>query len=684
MVSNLPKHRLIYLVAIFIAASILLMGATLDVFFTAQGSGTYLWGISFKMGLAVFGIVFTSLTILIGIIFAALKWEQTERIAQSLVHLRDRSSWLRWFLTAIALIVPIVIFQYTFYGSELNGLYFRLLVLLLLGLTIGFLINSKKGTFITSSSLALSFLIISSAFTFSSAFIRVVDYPFSLSWSEGNRIWDYSILFGRDRYNYSPDQTIFAFIDKGRQSLWGLPFLIPKISVMHIRFWNAIIITLPYAILGWVAFQRKPNNQKIWLLSGLWTIVFLSQGPIYAPLVLSAILVAIAWWSPSWIALLLIVVASFYAQWTRFTWMFAPAMWIGMLYLGDELPQGKKSFKNYWQPAIAAVLAGLVGGDIIPRLIDSLTSDSSVLVRDTGAVMGAEIVTTELVSWDRIIEALSRQPLIWTRLLPNPTFAPGILLALLLVALPLTIFLVYLVHSKKWALELIQKFAIMVPMIAFLLVGLIISTKIGGGADLHNMDMFLIGLVFVSALAWKAGADRVLSNLEMEPKWIQALIILMVFIFSIRPVTESVPLELPPQEVVEKAINKIGKEVGKINKQGEILFIDQRQLLTFGYVEGVPLVPDYEKKYLMEQAMRGNADYFELFYEDIANHRFDLIISEPLHVYYVGDDYHFGSENDAWVKWVSEPVLCYYKPIANLKEVRTELLVPRPNPRNCP
>jgi hypothetical protein len=170
----------------------------------------------------------------------------------------------------------------------------------------------------------------------------------------------------------------------------------------------------------------------------------------------------------------------------------------------------------------------------------------------------------------------------------------------------------------------------------------------------------------------------------MEPKWIQALIILMVFIFSIRPVTESVPLELPPQEVVEKAINKIGKEVGKINKQGEILFIDQRQLLTFGYVEGVPLVPDYEKKYLMEQAMRGNADYFELFYEDIANHRFDLIISEPLHVSYVGNDYHFGSENDAWVKWVSEPVLCYYKPIANLKEVRTELLVPRPNPRNCP
>ncbi len=681
---NLVRRPQIILVAAFIVAALLLVGASLDIFYMAQGSGPYLWGFSFKKGLAFLGFVTTFAIILIGLLFAAWNWDQTSLIGQNLTSWRDRNTKLCWLFTALILILTIVIYQYTSIGSELSGFYFRLLSLVLLGLTTSFLITSKKAKFITSSSLALSFFIIGSTFAFMAAFINVVNYPFSLNWSEGNRIWDYSVIFSRNRYNYPSDQDIFAFIDKGRQTLWGLPFLIPNVSIIHVRLWNAILITLPYAIFGWIAFQRKSKNQKLWLISGIWTFLFLSQGPIYTPLVLSAILVAIAWWSPLWIAILLIVVASFYAQWTRYTWMFAPAMWIGMLYLGDRLPHGKKTIKSYWGPASAVVFAGIVGGDIIPRLINRFGSGSLPLLGGTSIGIDGEVVTTEVLSVDRIIEVLTRQPLIWIRLLPNPTFGPGILLALLLVTLPLIVLLVYLVRSKRWSLNLIHKLAVMVPMIAFLIVGLLISTKIGGGGDLHNMDMFLIGLVFVAALAWKAGADRVITNMEMEPKWIQALIVLMVLIFSIRPVIENVPLEIPPSTVVDEAIERIRKKVAKYNKRGDILFLDQRQLLTFGYVENVPLVPDYEKKYLMEQAIRGNANYFESFHEDIVNQRFNLIISEPLHVAYKGSDYHFGVENDAWVKWVSEPVLCYYKPIGNLKEVRTELLIPRSNPGKCP
>jgi hypothetical protein len=196
--------------------------------------------------------------------------------------------------------------------------------------------------------------------------------------------------------------------------------------------------------------------------------------------------------------------------------------------------------------------------------------------------------------------------------------------------------------------------------------------------------MFLIGLVFVAALAWKAGADQVLSNLDREPKWVQYLIILMVALFARGPVSGAAPLRLPPTRVVEEAIGYIRNEVTQASKLGEILFLDQRQLLTFGYVDNVPLVTDYEKVYLMNQAMSGNANYFESFYEDIVHHRFTLIISEPLKVVYQGSNHHFGDENDAWVKWVSEPVLCYYEPIATFKEVRTQLLVPRIDPIECP
>ncbi len=66
----------------------------------------------------------------------------------------------------------------------------------------------------------------------------------------------------------------------------------------------------------------------------------------------------------------------------------------------------------------------------------------------------------------------------------------------------------------------------------------------------------------------------------------------------------------------------------------------------------------------MVQAFHGNEACFYGFSEDIANQRFSLIITEPLRVVHRGSDHHFGDENDARVRWVSEPVFFYYEPIA--------------------
>jgi hypothetical protein len=63
--------------------------------------------------------------------------------------------------------------------------------------------------------------------------------------------------------------------------------------------------------------------------------------------------------------------------------------------------------------------------------------------------------------------------------------------------------------------------------------------------------------------------------------------------------------------------------------KGEILFIDQRQLLTFDYVRA-PLVVEYEKKLLQDRALSANQSYFQPFYEDLAQHRFSLIYKQPL------------------------------------------------------
>ena len=139
-----------------------------------------------------------------------------------------------------------------------------------------------------------------------------------------------------------------------------------------------------------------------------------------------------------------------------------------------------------------------------------------------------------------------------------------------------------------------------------------------------------------------------------------------------------------PKQVVETSLESIKSEVMDAVENGEVLFTDQRQLLTFGYMHDVPLVTDYEKKYLMEMAMSNNLDYFRDLYDDLENKRFSLIVTNPLHRTKQDDLSSFAAENNAWVKWVSRPVLCYYKPLVTFDEVKVQLLVPRADPHRCP
>ena len=113
-----------------------------------------------------------------------------------------------------------------------------------------------------------------------------------------------------------------------------------------------------------------------------------------------------------------------------------------------------------------------------------------------------------------IAAAITDQPLLWSRLFPSSTYPEGIILGLLLAVGPLILFLLYLVISKRWKLNRWQKLGILLPVVLFLMVGLIISVKIGGGDNLHNLDMFLISLIFVTALAWDGAGKGVVMNLR--------------------------------------------------------------------------------------------------------------------------------------------------------------------------
>ncbi|KAA0271049.1 MAG: glycosyltransferase family 2 protein [Chloroflexi bacterium] len=117
--------------------------------------------------------------------------------------------------------------------------------------------------------------------------------------------------------------------------------------------------------------------------------------------------------------------------------------------------------------------------------------------------------------------------------------------------------------------------------------------------------------------------------------------------------------------------------------KGDVLFMDQRQLLTFGYIHEAKFIPEYEKKVLMNEALSTNYEYYSSFYRDITGQRFSLIITEPLRTPVKDSSFEFGEENNAWVNWVSIPVLCYYQEIQTYKEVNVMLLIPKPVPDEC-
>ena len=309
------------------------------------------------------------------------------------------------------------------------------------------------------------------------------------------------------------------------------------------------------------------------------------------------------------------------------------------------------------------------------------------------------------ISVSSVTGSVSVQPLLWYRLFPNATYGVGILLALLIAIAPTLAILFYLSASRKWVLNTWQKLVIILPLLAFLAVGLVASTKIGGGGDLHNMDMFLIGIFFTAVVAWENGGRQWLGQVAESPLLVKAMLVLVLVIPGIQPLSMlrsfSFPQDLtwlvtltdvsdekflemvPPQDEVDDILQNIQREVEARKSQGEVLFLDQRQLMTFGYIKDVPFVPEYEKKMLMNEAMSANAAYFASFYADLETHRFSLIISEPLRAPVKDSNYQFGEENNAWVKWVVEPVLCYYQEIQTFKSAQIQLLVPKQGELDC-
>jgi len=700
-----------------------LWGAVSEFYQIAWGTGEWVGEFSRTWAVLYYAFIFLCVTLFALFFLHTWKRELLAIYIDRFIALRGSLGNFRWVLWLIVFIAPVWLFQFTVWGIVLQKFYIRILVWIIVVCLLAILASNDNN--LAGWRQFLSALILtSSLFSVAASLNLVNNYPFSQGWSEGNRLWDYSVLFGRNRYNYPLEKSIPVYLDFGRQFIGGLPFLIPGITISVARTWVGLTQVLPYFLLGFALFRIASRDKLSWFLLTLWTFLFLKQGPIHPPLIICAALIALAWRSRLWLAIPLVIGAGYFAQASRFTWVLAPGVWIFMLEVASASFSDRKPVAPILKRATLLAVLGIFGGVFLSGVI----SRSQNLIQQEFypvEVSAPTVTPTPQVAQEAVpapvaanepensyppivnffIDKLTFQPLLWYRLLPNSTYGTGILFALLLAVGPLVIILFSLMANNIWQITRLQKLLLALILLAFLVVGLVVSTKIGGGGDLHNMDMFMISLLFVGAIAWDSGAGDWLLNNFAVPVLIKGLIVLSLVNSAIWQLQEIRPFDfakdanwiktlvdvqserdldmLPLQEDVDAALQIIQEEVDAAQIHGEVLFMDQRQLLTFGNISGVVLVPEYEKKWMMDEALSEKISYFEPFYADLAARRFSLIVSEPLHTPIKDSSFQFGEENNAWVKWVSSPVLCYYEEKETLKEVGVQLLVPKNEPVDC-
>jgi len=674
---------------ILFAGLVLLLMTGFEMFNLGWGSGHLLGELSGKWAAALISYLFLAIALFVLLFHSLYAPRKLNNLRGRLLVFREKLGKGRGLTAFFVAAFPGFLAFYSPWGGLFTGFFTRLLVFILVILVTSILTASKKEGLFSWRALLLAGLFTGTLLVLAESFALVSNYPFALHWSEGNRLWDYSVLFGRARYNYPASEPIFVWIDPGRQALWGLPFLIPSLPIWVARLWAAFLTTIPYALLGWFAFRSLKEARGQWLAAGLWALIFLNQGPIYTPLIFSAILVAATRRRPIWLALPLVYVAGLYAGSSRFTWVFAPAIWAALLALSDGVLLRTKLTVKDWLRAAALGLAGLwtKGLPILLGVLASLLPVSSAVgTTPTPSGMPGE---QGLETIQGLQATASGQPFIWYRLFPNDVYPPGILLGLALAALPLILLLWYLARHGFWKTVLWQRIALLLGCGSFLVVGVIASVKVGGGADLHNLDMFLVSLVLLAGVAWEAGFYKHLTKFLRENSPVRWLLAAMILVPAFTPMASGEPLVLPTPDRTQFVLGRIHDKVACARHYGEVLFMDQRQLITFGQMDDLPLVVDYEKKFVMDQALAGNEAYFAQFRADLAAGRFALIVSEREGTLYkdldqesVGDS--LVEENNAWVRWVSTPLLQYYESVGNFKDAAVELFLPIERNFDCP
>ena len=492
----------------------------------------------------------------------------------------------------------------------------------------------------------------------------VSTYPFSLSWSEASRYYYASLFFSERVYGVA---VLPSSLHPSRYLMQAVPFLFSGLPLWSHRLWQVLLWLVMGGVTASLLAKRLSVRPGVRLPYIAWAFLFLFQGPVYYHLL---VVPAILFWGfdsgKFWRSLGVVLLASAWAGISRLNWFPVPGLLAATMYF-CEVPVSRFQGPGNFTPGAGGAMRGLAAYLVKPAAwfgLGTLVAVAAQALYVLWSGVEQQAFTSSFTS-----------DLLWYRLLPNPTFPLGILPAILLVSGPVLV-LLFLSLGGVHPIRLLGLAAILAVLFAG---GVIVSVKIGGGSNLHNLDAFLVVLLAAGSYVFFGKFAREGNGVRSPARVPWLLVASILAIPVLYTVSAAGPEPLPDRARAEKAFDDLEEMVAQASAQGgEVLFISERHLLTFGMLPRVPLVEKYETVFLMEMAMAGNAVYLNEFYADLQGKRFALIISDPLRDTFKGSEYSFGEENDVWVARVAQPLLESYQRAEVFRGLGLEVLEPKP------
>ena len=482
---------------------------------------------------------------------------------------------------------------------------------------------------------------------------NINNFPLTLSWSETSHYYYASLIFSRIIYG---QRAPLSILNPSRYLLQSLPFLVPSLPLLFHRLWEVMLwLGISFASAVALSNRVKPADKLLKLALTAWFFMFCFQGPIYYQLMLVVLIVLLGFKKDRfWFSIGCVAVASLWAGISRVNWFPVAGMLAVTLYV-LEVPYEDKSFWHYWGWPITAVILGMI-----------LAFGSSVVY----TVISGQNPETFTLSFG--------MPLLGYRLLPSEAYGLGIIILTAIASLPALLIILWRVLPRARQWHSLRLLALLSVVISLIVAGLVVSARIGGGNNIHNLDSFLVilGVITVYVAFNRFTPDKPDDN---QIKSLPMPIVLLAFLI---PLVSTINVLRPFSKLDRQQAWADLQQVQDLidnaqNENGEILFIHQRHLLIFNLIDNVDMVHEYEKVELMEMAMANNQTYLKKFLDDLQNQRFDLIITEPILIIIRPSTDIFAEENNAWVEHVSIPLLESYEIISEMRESNMVVLAPK-------